>query len=350
MGVIDIANHQIGDNYPCFIIAEIGTNHNKNKEIAKELIDIAADAGANAVKFQTFRPTDIVHPEIPANAYGHFHTSEKKYWYEILENFVLPESWYQELWNYAHKKGIIAISTAVSPDGVDFLMDLNVPAFKVASMDLNYFPLLEKLAKTKKTIILSTGMSYISEIDEAVRYIKKNGNDQIIITYCVSNYPAKPDQLNLKQIPLLEQIFNTPVGFSDHSLGTNSSIAAVALGAKVIEKHITLDRKMEGPDHSFSLEPLELKNLVSGIREVELAIRSKVGIDPNEISKREEFRRSIVTKVKVNKGDIITMEKIQFTRPGNGIEPKDLEKILGCKVNKDLLPNTVLKWEYLQGG
>jgi N-acetylneuraminate synthase/N,N'-diacetyllegionaminate synthase len=344
MELINVSRKQIGINQPCFIIAEIGTNHNHDIDVAKQLIDVAAEAGVDAVKFQTFRPTDIVHPEIPANAYGHFKGNEK-YWYKVLEKLVLPEEWYPELWDYSHRKGLIAISTASSPYCVDFLMNLNIPAFKVASMDLNYFPLLEKLAKTKKSIILSTGMSYLSEIDEAIRFINENGNNQVMLTYCVSNYPAKSNQLHLKQIPLLAQTFQVPVGFSDHSLGINTSIAAVAIGAKVIEKHFTLDRKMNGPDHSFSLQPDELKRLVSGIREVESALSSKYHV-PHDLNNRHEFRRSIVTKTKINNGDKITLENIQFTRPGNGIEPKDLQKILGKTVTKDLAGNTVLKWEY----
>ncbi|MBG9588627.1 N-acetylneuraminate synthase family protein [Cytobacillus firmus] len=346
MEIVKIENKQIGINQPCFVIAEIGTNHNCSLDTAKELIDVAADSGVDAVKFQTYRPTDIVHPEIPANAYGHFRESNEKYWYEVLENYVLPEEWYPELWDYANKKGLIAISTASSPYCVDFLLELNIPAFKVASMDINYFPLLEKLAQTKKPIILSTGMSHISEIDEAIRFLRKKGCSQLIVTYCVSNYPAKPEQLNIKQIPILEQIFDLPAGFSDHSLGINTSIAAVVLGAKVIEKHITLNRNMKGPDHSFSLEPNELKKLVSGIREVELAIKQKNDIEFYDLGKRAEFRRSIVTKVKIKKGEVITNDKIQFTRPGNGIEPIELNKILGRKVNKDIPQNTVLRWEY----
>jgi N,N'-diacetyllegionaminate synthase len=345
MESVTISGKEIGQNQPCFIIAEIGSNHNRDINIAKKLIDAAAVAGVDAVKFQTFRPTDIVHPEIPADAYGHFKGKEK-YWANVLEQLMIPEEWYPELWKYVQQKGLITISTPSSPYCVEFLMGLNVPAFKVASMDLPYFPLLEKIAKTKKPIILSTGMSYLSEMEEAIRFIRENGNNQMILTYCVSNYPAKPEQLYLKQIPLLEEIFHIPVGFSDHSLGINTSIAAVALGAKVIEKHITLDRKMNGPDHSFSLQPNELKSLVSGIREVELAVHANKA-SPPDINKRKEFRRSIVTKTKLYKGEIISLDKIQFTRPGDGIEPKDLNKILGKKVTRELPKNTVLKWEYL---
>ncbi|OLO35886.1 hypothetical protein BTR23_16190 [Alkalihalophilus pseudofirmus] len=348
MKVIKIGNKEICSNKPCFIIGEIGTNHNKNKEIAKQLIDVAADAGVDAVKFQTFRPTDIVHSEIPANIYGHYQGENHTYWAEILNDLVLPEEWYSELWDYAHKKGLIVLSTAVSSYCTEFLMTLNTPAFKVASMDLNYFPLLEKLAKTNKPIILSTGMGYLSEIDEAIRFIKENGNDQIIITHCVSNYPAKPEQLNLKQIPLLEMSFNVPVGFSDHSLGVNSSIAAVALGAKVIEKHITLNRKMNGPDHSFSLEPNEVKMLVNGIREVELAIGSNRVISLAETEKRETFRRSIVTKVEISKNETITKEKLQITRPGYGIPSKFINEVIGMKVTQNLPKNTVLEWKHFK--
>jgi len=344
MEKIKVGNRLIGEGEPCFIIAEAGSNHDGKLVQAKKLIDIAIDAGVDAIKFQTFSPLDIVHKNIRSNVYGY--KTEKKFWYQILEDLVLKREWYPELFEYAKKNGIVFISTPSSLECAKFLLSIGVPAFKIASMDLTYNSFLRGISKLGKPIILSTGMGSLTEIEEAINNISSTGLDDIILMHCVSNYPALPKELNLLNIKTLKLAFGLPVGFSDHSLGITSSIVAVTLGACVIEKHITISRKLKGPDHSFSLEPNELKKLVKEVRIAEESLGSyRRIISKNEKEKQYLYRRSIIAKKSIKKGEIIRQNSLIISRPGNGLQPKFLDIIINTRAKRDIKAYKVLQWE-----
>lgn len=348
MKKIKIGEREIGDHFPCFIVAEIGTNHNADLCVAKELITVAAAAGADAVKFQTYHWQDIVHPEIMAADYNY---PSDKPWYRIIqERLTMPREWYPELFAEARKQGLIPFSTPHCMDCTKFLLELGVPVFKIASMELTNLPFLAELARLGKPVILSTGMGDLAEIGRAIQIMKRNGLEEIIITHCVSLYPPQPQEINLRNIVSLKQVTGLPVGFSDHSPGTATSIAGVALGACLIEKHITLDRQMKGPDHSFALEPADLKRLVAEIREVEQALGSyERKISPAEEAKKKIYRKSVVAARLIPAGKRIKEEDIIITRPGTGMTPDDLNKVVGLTTVTDFKQYEPLTWEKIKG-
>jgi len=262
-----IGDKLIGEEEPCFIIAEAGVNHNGSIELAKKLIDAAKDAGADAVKFQTFKTENVVVKDAQKAEYQKETTGEGSQ-YEMIKKLELTEEDFRELADYAKEKDIMFLSSPFDKESVDLLNELDVPAFKVGSGEITNLPLLRYIAKKEKPIILSTGMSTLGEIEEALDVIRSEGVEDIILLHCVSNYPARIEDVNLRALGTLKQAFKLPVGFSDHTLGITAPIAAVALGACVIEKHFTLDRNLPGPDHKASLEPEELKEMAKAIREV----------------------------------------------------------------------------------
>ena len=346
---INIGKSLIGEGHPCFIVGEIGMNHDGSETKAKELIAMASGAGVDAVKFQTFRATDIINPTLPAN-YDPQESVPKnfKYFYQYIEQYELPYEWHDELIEYCHSNGLIFISTPCSIEAVRFL-SARVPVYKVASMDLNNKELLEEIGKQKKPVILSTGIGTLGEIERAIQTLKENGTPEIAILHCVSNYPAKPEELNLLNIPMLKQAFGIPVGFSDHSIGIVSSITAVALGASIIEKHITLDRNTPGPDHSFALEPDDLKALVQGIREAQVSLGKNCReLSQNEISKKETYRRSLLAAKNLKAGHRISREDVIAIRPGSGIDPFDIAKVEGMVLTANVSAYTPLRWEYFK--
>ncbi len=345
---ISVGSRKIGDGCPCFIIAEIGMNHDGNKDKAKKLIAAAARAGADAVKFQTFKAQDIINPLLPID-YDPDEPVPKgfTYFWEYIRQFELPYSWHDELIEYSRKHKITFISTPCSIEALDFLFE-RVPVFKIASMDLTNIPFLNEVGKRKKPVILSTGIGTLAEIEAAIHALRSSGCAEMAIMHCVSNYPAKPQELNLRNIRMLKETFSLPVGFSDHSLGVTGAVAAVALGACIIEKHITLGRKTPGPDHYFALEPGELKDLVTSIREAELSLGSENRIiTKSERLKRTTYRRSLLINKDLNKGHALIGGDISIIRPGSGIQPVDFPKVLGMKLKKSLKAYTPLKWEHL---
>lgn len=255
MEKIKIGDRYVGKGEPTFIIAEGGLNHNGDIDIGKELVKEAKKCGADAIKFQSYHTEDFI--------------SKKSEYYELFKSLELSEEEFYELKEYAEKIGIMFISTPLDLKYVDILNKMNVPAFKIASGDLTFYPLLEKVAKTGKPVILSTGMSDIGEIWEAVKVLENNGCRDIILLHCISSYPTPYEDVNLNAIKTLKSIFNIPVGYSDHTLGILAPVVSVALGADVIEKHFTLDKNMEGPDHALSADPEEFKEMVNNIRLVE---------------------------------------------------------------------------------
>jgi len=328
-----------------FLIAEISSNHERNFNRAVELIKRAKKAGFDAVKFQAFTPESIT---IDAkNRYFRLKHSKSgcKTLYELYEKACTPLEWFKKLKRISNDLGLIFFATAFDKKAVDFLEELHVPIHKIASFELVDLPLIKYVAMTQKPLILSTGMATISEIKDAVNTARNSGAKKIILLKCTSCYPAKPDEMNLKTIPHMNEIFNCPVGLSDHTEGISASIVAVSLGAVVIEKHITLTRKINTPDSYFSLEPQEFKGLVENIRIAENALgKIHYGATKKEGISRN-YRRSLFVVNNIKKGEKITKKNIRSVRPANGIKPKYLEKVIGCKAKKNLKVGKPLKWD-----
>jgi len=329
----------------CFIIAEISANHGQNFDRAVALIKKAKQCGADAVKFQAYTPDTLT-----INVDNKYFQIKHPHWggqtlYELYKKAYTPWEWFEELKRTADDLGIIFFCTAFDKTAVDLLEEIDVPIHKIASFELVELPLIEYAAKTKKPLIMSTGMASIPEIEEAVDIAKKAGAKDIILLKCGSSYPARPEDMNLKTIPHMKKKFDCPIGLSDHSLGIEVSIAAVVLGAAVIEKHFTLSRKVKTPDSFFSIEPQELKELVENIRIVEKALgRVHYGLTEEE-EKSKVFRRSLFAVKDINKGEIFTEENLKSIRPANGLSPKYRTAILGKAAKKNIKRGTPLNWD-----
>lgn len=336
MKIIKIGDKVIGKGKPCFIIAEAGVNHNGDLKIAKKLVDVAIGAGADAVKFQTFKSENFVTKEAGLASYQEKNIGKKESQQEMLKKLELSYENFEILKNYCDKKGIIFLSTPHSYDAVDFLDNL-VPAFKFGSGELTNIPGLRYAAKKGKPMILGTGMSILEEVKRAVNEIKNTGNKQIIILHCTTNYPTPISEVNLNVLKTMKKELDCIIGYSDHTLGILTSIVAVSMGAKVIEKHFTLDKKLPGPDHKASLDPSELKDLVDEIRKVEQIFGSNEK-KPTESEKEimNLVRKSLVAHVKIPKDSIIKEDMIVIKRPGIGIQPYDIKKVIGKKAKRDI--------------
>lgn len=341
-----IRNRKIGGDSSCFIIGEIGSNHNKDLDKAYKLIDIAAEAGVNAVKFQTLKPTDIAKLDTPADEYGKADfTKNKEYWYEVLQDFVLPFKWHKELFDYVRSKGLIPLSTPESLEAVELLEDLEISAYKVASMDITYIQLLKRIAQTGKPVILSSGIADIDDIIRAIKVLKENGTEEIAVLHCVSDYPPKYNYMSLEMISYYKEVFNIPVGFSDHCEDNLLDGVAVSLGADIVEKHITLDKNSYGPDHNFALEPEELKNLVDTIRKTEKALPINKKLYKKKEKKKKLFGRSIISTKNKKPGEIIKKSDIDYKRPGTGIEPIHVDKLIGLTLKKSIEKHHIFSWD-----
>lgn len=328
---IKIGKRWIGEGEPCFIIAETGINHNGDVKIAKEMIDAAKAAKADCVKFQTFKAKEFIADPRLTHTYK---SQGKKVVEPVIKMFqrheFSPKEW-KEIINYCKKKGVIFATSAQNPSDLDFILSLvDMPFIKIGSDDLTTGYLIEYYAKKKKPVIISTGMADFKEINEAVRTILKTGNNKLIIFHCVSLYPTSPEEANLNRMDSIKKVFGGIVGFSDHTTGILASLAAVARGAKLIEKHFTLSKDMPGPDHWFSIDPEELKELVSGIRYIEKTMAGKnLGPAKRELAIRKPSRRSIVAALGIKKGEKITDKLIEYKKPGTGIPPKLRNFIIG---------------------
>lgn len=321
----------IGRNQPVFIIAEAGINHNGSLKLAKRLIEKAKEAGADAVKFQTFNPESLC--------------SQRSQYFKLFKSLQIAMTDWMEMAEFARKTGIIFLSTPFDEQSVDLLYSLGVPAFKIASGDLTYLPFLKYIARKNKPVLLSTGASEKSEIREALKTIYSTGNRKVILLHCVSNYPARAEDVNLKVIDALAQEFNIPVGFSDHTTDITIPIIAAYLGARVIEKHFTLDKNLNGPDHKLSLEPKEFKGMVTQIRIIkEVSGDGKKKPCSSEKKIKDLLRRSIIAKCNIPKGTVISKEMLKISRPGTGIEPKFLEKVISKVARQDIDEDEVLHW------
>ena len=346
--IITIGNKKIGKNLPVFVIAEASANHMQKFVNAVKIIKAAKKAGADAVKFQTYTPDTLT-----LNLNTKYFRVKHPQWggqtlYQLYQKAYTPWEWFKRLKKVADDVGIIFFSTAFDKTAVDLLEEIDVPVHKISSFELVDLPLIEYMAKTNKPLILSTGMATISEIKEAVDTAKNAGAKDIILLKCVSNYPAKPEEMNLKAIPNMAVKFKCPVGLSDHSLSSSVSVSAVSLGATVIEKHFTLSREINTPDSFFSIEPQELKELVGNIRIVEKALGSVYyGLTDQEKGNRS-FRRSLFVVKDVQTGEKFTEENIRSIRPGCGLSPKHLQEIIGKRAKKDIKKGSPLNWTYIK--
>lgn len=321
-----------------FIIAEAGVNHNGDINLAKKLIDVAVEAGADAVKFQTFKTENLVSKNAQKAEYQKKTTDAQESQFEMIKKLELDLQTHQELFKYCNEKNIMFLSTPFDHDSIQLLSELGLEIFKIPSGEITNLPYLREIGKLNKRVILSTGMSNISEIEDALKILISSGTKKENITVLHANtmYPTPMEDVNLKAMITIGETFNIEYGYSDHTLGIEVDIAAVALGAKVIEKHFTLDRTMPGPDHKASLEPHELKAMVSGIRNIELALGNGIKeASKSEIPNMPIARKSIVAKTDIKKGDILNEANLAVKRPGNGISPMKWDEILGTTAHKD---------------
>jgi len=345
-----INNRIIGPGYPVYIVAEISANHRQSFDHAVALLKAAKDAGADASKLQTYTPDTITIPSY-SELFRHPKGSlwAGKTLYEIYSELYMPWEWQPKLKEIADEIGIDLFSTAFDPTAVDFLEEMGVPVHKVASFEIVDIPLIERMARTGKPLIISTGMATLGEIEEAVQAARRAGATQIALLKCTSAYPAPPEEMNLRTIPHLAEAFGVPVGLSDHTLGIAVPVAAVALGACIVEKHFTLSRDIPCPDSAFSLEPHEFREMVDAIRVAEKALgKVTYKIGEREAASRV-FRRSLFVVKDMKKGEMFTHENMRSIRPGHGLPPKFLKEVLGRRAARDLDRGTPLSWELVSG-
>lgn len=349
MKEIQIGNKIIKNYGEPFIIAEIGANHNGDIELAKKMIDIAKEKGADAVKFQSWTKDSIFSRAVYDENFFLADDYRDRTDYnleEIVDKYSIGMEEHRILKSYCDEQDIIFSSTPFSNEEVDFLVDeLQVDFIKIASMDLNNYPFLEYIAKKNKPIVLSTGLSTLSEIDEAVRTILSTGNEQIIILHCISLYPPKDEEVNLNSIDMLRDLYNFPTGYSDHTIGTVAPILSIAKGACIIEKHFTLDKNLEGWDHKVSANPEELGTIVDGAK-IAYKMLGNYNKQVYETPERlNAFRRSIVATSEIKVGETIKREDLTFKRPGTGIEPKYIDFIVGKKAKNSLVYDQIVTME-----
>lgn len=338
----------IGDDASCFIIAEAGSNHGRDLDQALKLIEIAAEAGADSVKFQLFSADKLAvdtEDDITSLNQDKFGVYGETL-YDLYKKMELPREWLPELKTYAEKCGIMFSATPFDEEAVDVLEEIEIPFYKIASFEMVHIPLIKYVAGKGKPIILSTGMATMEEIGDAVRAIKDSGNEQYALLHCSIEYPPRMEDVNLAAIDAIDKEFSCPVGYSDHTLGITVPVAAVARGAKIIEKHFTLDITLNGPDHSFALSPSELKEMVAAIRDTEAA----VGVPVKKPAEAEMIylkrgRRSLFATASIKQGDIITKESISVLRPGSGLMPKYLDEVVGRKAKVDIIKNDPITWD-----
>lgn len=334
-----------------YIIAEIGANHNGDMDLAMSIIDSAVECGVDAVKFQSWTDKSLI-AQAEYDSNQTYNDSEKKHFgslKQMVEAYYLRDEQHHLLKEYCDKKGVVFCSTPFSNEETNLLNDIGVPFFKVASMDINHIRLLKHIAQKGKPVILSTGMATLSEIETAVRTIETQGNKNIILLHCVSVYPPDSKDIHLHNITSLQKIFpDYPIGFSDHTIGVSIPIAAVALGAAVIEKHFTIDKNLPGWDHEISADPDEMKFIVEQSQIVNAALgRFERTVSAAEQHKKTKFRRSIVLTRDMRKGEVISESDITFKRPGTHIRPDEEKYVIGRRINRNMCNDELLDWDDL---
>ena len=329
--MIEIDGRKIGENQPTYFIAEGGLNHNGEIKLAKKLMEEAFNCGADAIKFQTYKTEEFI-------------TRSNQY-FEVFKSAELSYDNFSELRDYAKSIGITFFSAPFDFESADYLHKIGVPWFKIASSDLTNIPLIKHIAKMNQPMIISSGLATMHELEEAVNCCLYEGNDRIALLHCVAHYPTSPDEVNLSAMNSIRERFGVPVGYSDNGESTLVDIVAVSMGASLIEKHFTLDKKMPGPDHSFSIDPLGLKTLITQIRQIE-SIKGNGNKRPtlSELKGRYAIRKSLVTRRNVRNGESLSLDTVSIKRPAEGIEPKYLEQALGKKFNKDIKIDSPIYW------
>lgn len=339
----------VGLDYPPYIIAEIGSNHNGDMDLCRRIIDAAKAACADAVKFQSWSKHSVTGTvEYARNT---SYSDKKKHFgslEEMVEKYQLTPAQHHEIAGYCRGVGITFCSSCFSSQEVNLLVDVGSPVLKIASMDVNHLALLEHVAHTGLPVILSTGMSTLGEIESALAVLRKNGSGPVALLHCISIYPPEYNTINLRNIATLQTAFDVPVGFSDHSLGTAIPMAAIALGACIIEKHFTLDKNMEGWDHAISANPAELEVIAREGRNIFEALGTRVRtVSPAEIEKAKKFRRSIVVGRALQAGHALSISDLGFKRPGTGIHPDEVRYVVGRRLKRAVQPDHELEWSDL---
>ena len=327
-----------------FIIAEAGDNHNGSRELAFRLIDKAVEAGADCVKFQTFITEEIISKRAEKAEYQKAATGSDESQYQMVKKLELSFEQFRELQKYAEERDITFLSTPFDIPSVEFLDSINIPCFKIPSGEITNLPYLIKIAETGRDVIMSTGMAELNEIESAINILREHGSGDISLLHCNTEYPTPYEDVNLRAMLTLKEKFGVRVGYSDHTQGIEVPIAAVALGAEIIEKHFTLDHNMEGPDHKASLEPDELKQMVDGIRKTEKALGNGIKTaSPSEKKNIQIARKSIVARRDIKKGEILTEENLAVKRPGNGISPMRWYEVIGTKAIRDFSEDEMIE-------
>ena len=327
-----------------FVIAEAGVNHNGSIEVAKELVDVAARAGADAVKFQTFKAENLVCKNAEKANYQMETTDTSESQFEMLKKLELTLDMHQQLITYCKQKNIMFLSTPFDIDSLYFLVDLGVEIIKIPSGEITNYPLLREVGKTGKEVIISSGMSTLDEVREALDILKEFGSKRITVLHCNTEYPTPYEDVNLNAMVTMREKLNINVGYSDHTSGIEIPIAATALGASVIEKHFTLDKLMEGPDHKASLEPMELEKMIASIRIVEKAMGNGVKEPSDSESKNINIvRKSIVAKHNIPSGNVFTEENLTTKRPGTGISPMRWNEVIGKVASRDIMEDELIE-------
>lgn len=332
-----------------YIIAEAGVNHNGFFKYAKDLIKSAKDCGADAIKFQTFKTENLVSKNAPKAQYQNKNTAGSHTQFQMLKKLELSKEDFRKLFQYSKKVGIDFLSTPFDEESCDFLHQLNIKSFKIGSGEITNIPFLRHIARKKKSIILSTGMSNLGEIESALDTINRAGNNKITLLHCVTEYPAPFNEINLNAMLTLRNAFKIPVGYSDHSLGIEIAIAAVAMGAEIIEKHFTLDKNLKGPDHKASIEPVEFKEMVKSIRNVEAALGDGIKRPTtSELNNLLVARKSLHTARRLKKGHILKISDMVMKRPGNGLKASLIPFIIGRKIKENMAPDKMINLSDLE--
>lgn len=343
---IRIRNRLLGDGHPVFFIAEAGVNHNGSIDLGRKLVDAAVEAGADAVKFQTFITEKLNTRTAPKSTY-HVETTgddKKQTWFELLKTQEMSRGMHEELIAYCERRSILFLSTPYDAESANMLFEIGVPAFKLASTDTSNLPLLRQIARKGRPMILSTAMCDMREVKQAVAAVRAEGLQDLVVLQCTGNYPARLADSNLRVMATYRRTLKCLVGYSDHTVEMINPVAAVALGASVYEKHLTLDKTLPGPDHRLSLSPIELRETIQAIRQTELALGSaRKRVLPAEQENRQKLRKSLVAAADLKAGELLTTEKVEAKRPGTGISPDSLGQYLGRKLAVAVSADTVLQ-------
>lgn len=349
--VIKIAGRTVGPGHPVYVIAEAGSNHNRDLETAFELIEVAAEADADAVKFQTYTAEGLYSMKTPTMSYleNDGLVDEGETVWDLIKKIEIPWEWHEPLADKAGEVGIDFLSTPFEEAAVDVLESVGVPAYKIASYEVNHLPLLERCAKTGKPLLVSTGMASLGDIERALDTLNQAGADEVLLMHCAINYPPRFEDLNLRAIETMQRAFQVPVGWSDHTMGHTADVLAVALGACMVEKHFTLSRDQEGPDHPFAVEPDELAAMVQAIRETEASLGSPVKrVTEAENEMYRLGRRSLVANHDIPAGHTIVRDDIAVKRPGYGIPVHEMDLVVGRTTDREIEADEILQWEDLK--